>query len=719
MRACVLVPYDLDEAALVAELEGHPLAHPTAKVDLLSMSDLSPDALALLEQSAKELPTAAELLELSHTATSGQSVDRSNPTFNKLQGNVPKGVDFWTITSSRGVYSRPGKQVIGNIPAEAELVIESYKYVEVKDKDGKVMDQTQWGYGFITKPEGFGGWAGENACGWFPLQRLSPRVTQDGSKKSNVENHPTKCPPTHMARKSLARENILKKGSYIKDGQLAKAVTKKQCFAYLNYDPASQTPVGVGPAVPAGVYSGDHSIGVVPSGVTQTTKVDGFGVRFITKDGKFAMIKYPGLDRANAGTTSFFVEADCVEFDSDIIKSTNEALDKKAAEEKKNKKAAEAKKNKKATANKDDKKKKGSKPSKKADQPKKGDKPSKKDSKPTTPKPADKKNQGKGKGKGMKKNHPTKTTPKSPKVKSDRPNKSDKKPSPGPSTPVAPPAAAAAAALIEMNSEGETETDAAADMEHSSAADVDFESQLDAEADAQIQASHVLEGDQQLDAGSEVDVASEVDSYADADVDAPEPGMEFMVEQEPQSFMEMGAGAASTASLNNPTERGNYPGWSAMIESSSTSFMRDMVDPKTIAAGQPVSKEAKKSDSTPKLRAFRAARPTYKLNVPEEGPNVKHIHLGEKDSAKTLRNSGVGIKKIHVHVYGRPNPEVDKERRLQRMVTRLATNQQESYKKINAILGQLKSCAKSNKKACLQKLTEEMADLKAEHLEPK
>lgn len=336
MCVCVFVSvssYDLDEVALLSELNGEPAPVAPARSteeSLLSLDDLPAEALALLEESATESTSAAELLHLSGSPASAAA--SAVPTFAQLNGDVDEGVDLWTITSARGVYNEPGGISIGNIPSEAELVIERYDYVSKTDKNGKA-EQTQWGYGYLTKPEGFGGWAGENACGWFVLQRLTAKSSENGSKKSNVPNHPPKCPSQTDAKAKLARQAIFKQGSYIKDGAVAAAITKKGCPAFMNYDPASGTPVGPAPRISSGVYSGKKALGVVPSGSAQSTKIDGFGVQFVTKDGKYAMVKYPRLDPVNPGYSRFFVAANCVEFDSAAIKAANDIINK---EEEKN-----------------------------------------------------------------------------------------------------------------------------------------------------------------------------------------------------------------------------------------------------------------------------------------------------------------------------------------------------------------------------------------------
>jgi hypothetical protein len=639
--AVAAAPYDIDENALLAELENRV---PTKAQSLLSFDDLPAESLALLEADAKESIEAAELLNLSKPAAAAAKAEAV--TLLKKDGDVELGVDFWTINSARGVYNKAKGTIIGNIPADAELVIEHYAFTTQKDLNGKD-DSTQWGYGFVTKPEGFGGWAGENACGWFPLQRVNPKIQQNGTLKSNVPNHPPKCPDHKLTAPNLTRSKLLKQGSYLKDGGIVKAVTKNECAAFLNYDPTSQTPLGPAPPLAAGTFSGKNALGVVPAGIAQSKKVDDFGVQYVTKDGKYAMVKYKRLDPVNPGFSHFFVDCSCLEFDTKAVAATNEILakdDAKKGEKLINKQKAKEAADKKTAE-------KAAKAQAKAA--KKAEKKAKKDAKKAAAKPA----------------------------------------APAPAAAKL----AAAVSLLEMSSFGASETDS--DVAGAAAISSELEADQMAEFEAGMHAQQAVDADSKVDSESE-DASEQESEVADAsefDAQAEEPSTEFMQEQEPQSLMEVSSQSTMTATvgLDNPTERGNYPGWQSMIEEQA----------EALPAAAPVVPEPSFKMVQPK--------PAHKLKLPKEGENVKHVTLGQRKASAVLRHAKTGIKKVHVHVYGKADADVDRERRLQMMVRRLANKQSESYKKINALIKKLKSCADSDKD-CLKNYTEKLEDWKAE-----
>jgi hypothetical protein len=145
--------------------------------------------------------------------------------------------------------------------------------------------KNRWGYGAVYGE--LGAWAGAR-CGWFQLsgvRQLAPRQTA-----------PDLCP---RRTGGVPEAEIFMAGSYFAHAGTG-AVHPAQirlCAdsgAYGNYDPS------------AGTFFSRY--GDEPTGRGAT--VPGFGIRYLTKDGKAAMIK----DSSNpAGApTWFFMHADCV-----------------------------------------------------------------------------------------------------------------------------------------------------------------------------------------------------------------------------------------------------------------------------------------------------------------------------------------------------------------------------------------------------------------------
>jgi hypothetical protein len=145
--------------------------------------------------------------------------------------------------------------------------------------------RNRWGYGAIYGE--LGAWAGAR-CGWFQLSGARPLAPK--------QTAPDLCP---RRPRGIPETEIFMPGSYfahVGTGAVYPAQVKlcADSGAYGNYDPAAGTffsrygdePTGRGPTVP------------------------GFGIRYLTKDGKAAMIK----DSSNpAGApTWFFMHADCV-----------------------------------------------------------------------------------------------------------------------------------------------------------------------------------------------------------------------------------------------------------------------------------------------------------------------------------------------------------------------------------------------------------------------
>jgi len=145
------------------------------------------------------------------------------------------------------------------------------------------------------------------------------------------------------------------------------------------------------------------------------------------------------------------------------------------------------------------------------------------------------------------------------------------------------------------------------------------------------------------------------------------------------------------------SSRGNYPGWSSLLEL-----------------------HAEEADAQLPAAAPAPSVSPVALNVPPPSPNVQHIHMAEHETRKTLPAAKTGIRKVHVHVYGKTDIDVDRARRLKNMVKRLSDNRTESYDRINRLLKRLKRCgAKKKSKKCLRKITSKLEDWKADFLEPK
>jgi hypothetical protein len=151
--------------------------------------------------------------------------------------------------------------------------------VDVQRRDRK----KRWGYGLVYGQLGL--WGGAH-CGWFLLSQ----VRRTGPRAPDV------CP---RGRRGLLERNLFLRGSYLAHtgtGSVygAQVVQCPDLRAFGNYDPGSGAfaspygamPVGRGPGVP------------------------GFGIRYLTKDGRAAMMK----DSHNpAGAPVwFFMRAECV-----------------------------------------------------------------------------------------------------------------------------------------------------------------------------------------------------------------------------------------------------------------------------------------------------------------------------------------------------------------------------------------------------------------------
>ena len=147
-----------------------------------------------------------------------------------------------------------------------------------------------WGYGLVGGH--FPAWRGER-CGWVHLQRRHAKFVRRISS-----GHKRGC---HGRGDQLTEPRLFRPGSYIHAAGAGSvfAAQIRPCadlHAYGNFDPVSGQftdpypnllPVGYGPSVP------------------------GFGQRYVTADGRAAMLK--DSSHVTGGPVWYFVHADCVE----------------------------------------------------------------------------------------------------------------------------------------------------------------------------------------------------------------------------------------------------------------------------------------------------------------------------------------------------------------------------------------------------------------------
>lgn len=242
------------------------------------------------------------------------------------------GVDVWSVLTSRTVENGALGLPIGSVPSNARLVIEEYKYIA--RRHGGEQLKSLYGYGYVAGASAsFGGWAGKNSCGWFPLQRASVSVSLQARMEAPRPRHARRCPraPFRPTAGPLASSALLAPGSFrpacaSRCPTLAAALVVKSCPAYRNYDASLGAPRGraLRPLESGSVSAlpSPDVFGSVPValGAELLRPVEGFGVRYKTRDGRFVLVSHPSLDdderRANTGANVFyFVAADCLQFD--------------------------------------------------------------------------------------------------------------------------------------------------------------------------------------------------------------------------------------------------------------------------------------------------------------------------------------------------------------------------------------------------------------------
>lgn len=294
---------------------------------------------------------------------------------------------------------------------------------------------------------------------------------------------------------------------------------------------------------------------------------------------------------------------------------------------------------------------------------------------------------------------------------------------------------------MEQSAEAEMETEAEAEAEMETEAEAEAYSALAISTDAEFLSSQGGQLDSERLSESEVlqQLASELPSMPgmmdageqlQADADFPEANA-ALVEMQSQASAAAAVSAQATAQamveglLANQGRLGNYPGWTptALLE-----MMAEKAEEPAAKKDEPApAAAAAAADAEGKQPAAAAAAPApfaegqfnpVKMNLPPSSDNVHHIRIGSKTGlSKIATKAKLGVSKVNVHVYGAPDVDHDKQRALQSMVRRLANDQSDSYKKINALIRKLKLCQVGGKaQACLPKITEKIEDWKAEWL---
>lgn len=151
-----------------------------------------------------------------------------------------------------------------------------------------------WGYGLVSGH--FGLWRGER-CGWVHLQRTRHKVHRRYVRRIST-GHAQGC---SGAGKQLTEPSLFRKGSYIHaaGGGSVYAATIKPCTdarAFGNYSPVT------------GEFTDPYSV-PLPAG--HGLSIPGFGQRYVTLDGRAAMLK--DSSHTSGGPIWYFVHADCVD----------------------------------------------------------------------------------------------------------------------------------------------------------------------------------------------------------------------------------------------------------------------------------------------------------------------------------------------------------------------------------------------------------------------
>jgi hypothetical protein len=147
-----------------------------------------------------------------------------------------------------------------------------------------------WGYGLVSGH--FSAWHGER-CGWVHLQRRHERFVRRISS-----GHKRGC---HGRGKQLTETRLFRDGSYIHAAGAGSVLAAQirpcaDLHAYGNYDPTS------------GEFRDPYPT-VLPPGHGFT--VPGFGQRYVTADGRAAMLK--DSSHVSGGPVWYFVHSECVD----------------------------------------------------------------------------------------------------------------------------------------------------------------------------------------------------------------------------------------------------------------------------------------------------------------------------------------------------------------------------------------------------------------------
>jgi hypothetical protein len=160
-----------------------------------------------------------------------------------------------------------------------------------------------WGYGLVGGR--FPLWRGER-CGWIHLQRTRGKVHRRFVRRIST-GHAQGCNSTG---KQLTEPTLFRKGSYIHaaGGGSVYAATIKPCAdprAFGNYSPVT------------GEFTDPYPV-PLPAG--HGLSIPGFGQRYVTLDGRAAMLKDSShtphsapVAGASGGPIWYFVHADCVD----------------------------------------------------------------------------------------------------------------------------------------------------------------------------------------------------------------------------------------------------------------------------------------------------------------------------------------------------------------------------------------------------------------------
>lgn len=260
----------------------------------------------------------------------------------------------------------------------------------------------------------------------------------------------------------------------------------------------------------------------------------------------------------------------------------------------------------------------------------------------------------------------------------------------------------------------ETESEAEAETESESEAEADSESESDSETE-------IAETTESSAAGAEdMEIAETIDAPAGGDMQTAEIA-DF-------SALEVGSGvsaeAAAQAELSNTEGTlGNYPGWSmALLEEGAVPAVAAAAVPQVVRAPPvPAHVAALAAAQIPATAVSRLSTVAKVFSAPSKSPYVRHVRLGEGEKRKIIGGAaadGSGLRRIEVHMYGKPKEELLESARLKAQVKRLAANQSKSYEKINALLARLKRCGaggRANK--CLPAIMAKVEDWKADNHE--